>query len=40
MSLVVLAGLLTTAVIVAAKRSEPEAVLVPAKIPARPQSRR
>ena len=39
MSLVVLAGLLT-AVVIAAKKSEPEAVLVPAKIPARPQSRR
>lgn len=40
MSIVVLAGLLTTAIIMTAKKGERAEVLVPAKIPARNQTRR
>lgn len=40
MEIVVLAGLLTAAIIMAAKKGERAEVLVPAKIPARKQPRR
>lgn len=40
MSIVVVAGLLTTAIILSAKKSEPAEVLVPVKANNRPQPRR